>query len=141
MTRPKCCRRIDCMPDVNYFKPKGIPSSSLEEVILTLDEFESIKLADFEEMYQKQAALKMNISRQTFGRIVDSAHKKIADVLIHGKALKIEGGAIKVENPMKFKCRKCNYLFKQPIDPGNPMDCPRCKHVRSVTIHSQENQK
>jgi uncharacterized protein len=141
MTRPKCCRRIGCMPDVNYFKPKGIPSSSLEEVILTLDEFESIKLADFEEMYQEQAALKMNISRQTFGRIVDSAHKKIADVLIHGKALKIEGGAIKVEAPTKIKCRKCNHLFKQPIDRGNPIDCPRCKHVRSDKIHSQENQK
>lgn len=98
MTRPKCCRKIACIPDVNYYKPKGIPSSILDEVVLTLDEFEAIKLADFEGLYQEQAAVKMNISRQTFGRIIDSAHRKIADVLIHGKALKIEGGEVRVQN-------------------------------------------
>ena len=141
MTRPKYCRKIGCVPDVNYFKPKGIPSSSLEEVILTLDEFEAIKLADFEEMYQEQAALKMNISRQTFGRIIDSAHKKIADVLTHGKALKIEGGAIEIGNPVKIKCEECNHLFEQPIDLENPTDCPRCKYGKAFKNHSQENQK
>lgn len=98
MTRPKCCRKIACIPDINYYKPKGIPSSLLEEVVLTLDEFEAIKLADFEGLYQEQAAVKMDISRQTFGRIIDSAHRKIADVLIHGKALKIEGGEVRVQN-------------------------------------------
>lgn len=65
---------------------------------MTLDEFEAIKLADFEGLYQEQAAVKMDISRQTFGRIIDSAHRKIADVLIHGKALKIEGGEVRVQN-------------------------------------------
>jgi uncharacterized protein len=96
MTRPKCCRTIRCGPDVTYFKPRGIPTSLLEEVRLTLDEFEAIKLADFEALYQEQAAIKMNISRQTFGRIIDSAHRKIADVLINGKALKIEGGEVEI---------------------------------------------
>jgi predicted DNA-binding protein (UPF0251 family) len=96
MTRPKCCRKIGCVPDVNYYKPKGIPSSLLEEVVLTLDEFEAIKLADLEGLYQEQAAAKMDISRQTFGRIIDSAHRKIADVLINGKALKIAGGEVRV---------------------------------------------
>ena len=95
MTRPRCCRKIGCVPDVTYYKPKGIPSSLLEEVVLTLDEFEAIKLADFEGLYQKQGAVKMDISRQTFGRIIDSAHRKIADVLIHGKALKISGGKVR----------------------------------------------
>ncbi len=95
MTRARCCRKIGCVPDVTYYKPKGIPSSLLEEVVLTLDEFESIKLADFEGLYQEQAAVKMDISRQTFGRIIDSAHRKIADVLIHGKALKIAGGKVR----------------------------------------------
>jgi predicted DNA-binding protein (UPF0251 family) len=96
MTRPKCCRTIRCGPDATYFKPRGIPTSMLEEVHLTLDEFEAIKLADFEALYQEQAAGKMNVSRQTFGRIIDSAHRKIADVLIHGKALKIEGGEVEI---------------------------------------------
>jgi len=66
----------------------------LEEVNLTLDELEAVRLADLEEMYQEDAAKKMNISRQTFGNIINSAHKKIADVLLNAKALKIEGGTI-----------------------------------------------
>lgn len=94
MPRPKCRRRVCGIPDRNYFKPRGIPSVELEEVILNLDEFEAIRLADYEQLYQEDAAAQMNISRQTFGRIIDSAHKKIADVLLNGKALKIEGGAI-----------------------------------------------
>jgi len=82
------------MPDKNYFKPRGIPTVDLEEVVLTLDEFESIRLADYEQLYQEEAAEQMNISRQTFGRIIETAHKKIADVLLNGKALKIEGGEV-----------------------------------------------
>ena len=89
MSRPKCCRVVGCIPDKNYFKPRGIPSSSLEEVVLAIDEYEAIRLADFVGLYQEQAAVEMSISRQTFGRIIETAHKKIADVLINGKALKI----------------------------------------------------
>jgi len=94
MPRPCRCRRIRCKPDTNYFKPRGIPLDMLEEVNLTLDELEAVRLADLEEMYQEDAAKKMNISRQTFGNIINSAHKKIADVLLNAKALKIEGGTI-----------------------------------------------
>jgi uncharacterized protein len=103
MTRPKCCRTISCGPDVTHFKPRGIPASMLEEVHLTLDEFEAIKLADFEALYQEEAACKMNVSRQTFGRIINSAHRKIADVLINGKALKIEGGEVEIDETKGFK--------------------------------------
>jgi len=95
MPRPCRCRRVRCRPDVNYFKPRGIPADMLEEVNLTLDELEAIKLADLEGLYQEDAAKKMDISRQTFGNIVNSAHRKIADVLLGAKALKIEGGAVK----------------------------------------------
>lgn len=98
MPRPFRCRRVRCKPDSNYFKPKGIPIDSLEEVNLTIDELEAIRLADLEEMYQEAAAKKMNVSRQTFGNIIASAHKKIADTLVNSKALKIEGGAIKMHD-------------------------------------------
>ena len=67
---------------------------ALEEVNLTLDELEAIRLADLTELYQEDAAKKMNISRQTFGNIINSAHKKIADALLNAKALKIEGGIV-----------------------------------------------
>lgn len=95
MPRPFRCRRIRCSPDINYFKPRGIPVDSLEQVNLTLDELEAVRLADFDGLYQEDAAKKMNISRQTFGNIINSAHKKIADALLHAKALKIEGGVVK----------------------------------------------
>jgi len=67
---------------------------ALEEVNLTLDELEAIRLADLGGLYQEDAAKKMNVSRQTFGNIINLAHKKIADALLNAKALKIEGGNI-----------------------------------------------
>ena len=95
MPRPCRCRRIRCSPDKNYFKPRGIPVGMLEEVNLTLDELEAVRLADWEGLYQEVAAKKMGISRQTFGNIINSAHRKIADVLLNAKALKIEGVSVK----------------------------------------------
>ena len=96
MPRPRNCRRIEKKPASNYYKPRGIPLSVLELVALTYDEIEAVRLADLEDMYQEQAAEKMNVSRQTFGRIIESAHKKIADALVNGKALSIEGGNIEI---------------------------------------------
>jgi uncharacterized protein len=109
MPRPKCCRRICGVPDKSYFKPRGIPSSELEEVLLNLDEFEAIRLADYEQFYQEQAASQMNISRQTFGRIIESAHQKLADALLNGKAIKIEDGdALKIGGVICRKKQKNN---------------------------------
>jgi len=107
MPRPKCNRQICGIPDKNYFKPRGIPTADLEEIVLSLDEFEAIRLADYEQFYQEEAATRMNISRQTFGRIVASARKKIADVLINAKALKIEGGKVTL-NQSPFRGRGKN---------------------------------
>ena len=95
MPRPCRCRRIRCNPDTNYFKPRGIPLDMLEEVNLTLDELEAVRLADLKGLYQEEAAKKMDVSRQTFGNIIEKAHRKIADVLLNAKALKIEGGKVK----------------------------------------------
>ena len=75
MPRPKCCRHVCGVPNKNYFKPRGIPASDLKEVVLSLDEYEAIRLADYEQLYQEEAAARMNISRQTFGRIIEAAHK------------------------------------------------------------------
>lgn len=102
MPRPRQCRRIGCLPQANFYKPSGIPLAILQQVNLTFDELEAIRLADFEGLYQEQAAQKMNISRQTFGRIIESAHKKIADALVNGKALSIEGGPFELTPPADF---------------------------------------
>jgi len=94
MPRPRHCRRVGCLPQATFYKPRGIPLSVLQHVNLTVDELEAIRLADLEGLYQEQAAVKMKVSRQTFGRILESAHKKIADALVNGKALLIKGGPI-----------------------------------------------
>jgi predicted DNA-binding protein (UPF0251 family) len=95
MSRPKKERCIRCQPNALYFKPRGIPLIHLEEVNLSLDELEAIRLADYEGLYHEQAAEKMNISRPTFGRILNEARRKLAEVLLAGKVLKIE---TKIEN-------------------------------------------
>jgi predicted DNA-binding protein (UPF0251 family) len=120
------------MPESNYFKPRGIPLSALEEVVLTVDEFEAIRLADLEGLYQEQAAGKMNVSRQTFGRIIEAAHKKVADALVQGKALKIEGGEFEMTAMRKFACCDCQHSWELPYGTGRPDDCPSCK---SGNIH------
>lgn len=89
MVRPLKCRLIGFSPTATYFKPRGISMYLLEEVSLEIDEWEALRLADFEELYQTEAAKRMGISRQTFANIIARARHKVADALIHGKALKI----------------------------------------------------
>ncbi len=98
------------MPQCVYFKPQGIPMRILEQISLTVDEFEAVRLADLQGLYQADAAERMGISRQTFGRILDSAHQKIADALAHGKALRIEGGSFELtgdERPRNMGMGPC----------------------------------
>jgi predicted DNA-binding protein (UPF0251 family) len=92
MVRPRLCRRVRFSPNVTYFKPRGIPLRQLEEVILHVEEYEAVRLKDLEGFEQEECAKKMNISQPTFHRLVLSARKKVADAIINGKAIKIEGG-------------------------------------------------
>lgn len=89
MVRPIKPRRILFNPNVTYFKPRAIPLSVLEEVDLRVDELETIRLCDLEGLNQTKAAKKMRISQSTLGRILNSAHKKIAQALVKGKAIRI----------------------------------------------------
>jgi len=90
MTRPRMCRRLRFRPKAHYFKPQGIPMSFLEEVSLSREELEAIKLKDFDGLEQTEAAEKMQTSQSTFQRILSSAHKKVAEAIVKGKALRIE---------------------------------------------------
>ncbi|MBN1688570.1 MAG: DUF134 domain-containing protein [Candidatus Omnitrophica bacterium] len=96
MSRPRCLRRIGPTPQCVYFKPAGIPRRLLETSTLTLDEIEAIKLADYEGLYQEEAAKRMNISRPTFTRLIESGRKKVAEALIKGKAIRMEGGPVEL---------------------------------------------
>lgn len=107
MPRPKRPRCIGFLPGVTYFKPRGIPLSLLEEVGLTVDELEAIRLADYKDLDQNEAAKKMKISQSTFQRILTSAHKKIAEGLVQGKAIRIEGGKFRIVKPARrFRRRR-----------------------------------
>ncbi len=93
MARPPKQRCVSCAPVSDYFKPRGVPLHALDEVALELDELEALRLADLDGLYQADVALRMGVSRQTVGNILDRAHRKIADALINGKALRITSAA------------------------------------------------
>jgi len=90
MPRPPCPRTITHSPPSTYFKPAGIPLRELQEISLAADELEAVRLADERDLYNVDAAKQMQVSRQTFDRILRKAHAKIAQALVHGHALKIE---------------------------------------------------
>lgn len=92
MVRPKRMRRVKCEPGVSYFKPAGIRMRDLKEVVVSVDEYEAVRLKDYEELSQEDAAKEMNVSQPTFHRTLQSARKKISDAVINGKALRIDGG-------------------------------------------------
>ncbi len=125
MPRPVKCRRISCSPKALYFKPQGVPLAELEEVSLTLDETEALRLAHLEGLYQEASAEKMKVSRQTFGNILNAAHKKISEAIIHGKALRIEGGVYTAEYRI-FGCDDCNNEWDEPFGTGRPEKCAAC---------------
>ena len=89
MPRPRIKRRLRFSPNATYFKPRGVPLSSLEEVELLPDELEAIKLYDVDRLKQTEAASKMKVSQPTFARILSSARIKIANAIIYGKAIRI----------------------------------------------------
>jgi predicted DNA-binding protein (UPF0251 family)/predicted Fe-Mo cluster-binding NifX family protein len=94
MARPKCCRLVGASPATLLFKPQGIPSTELTEIVLTLDEAEALRLADLEGAYQEEASLRMGVSRATFGRIVTEARRKVAQAIFQGQMLRIHGGKV-----------------------------------------------
>jgi predicted DNA-binding protein (UPF0251 family) len=90
MARPVSPRNVAGRPVATLFKPGGVPA--LAQIPMALDEFEAVRLADLEQLEQAQAARRMGVSRQTFGRVLGAARRKVAQALVLGHALRIEGG-------------------------------------------------
>ena len=94
MGRPPIQRFVRCLPGAAYYKPRGVPLRFLDEVALGLDEVEAMRLVDLEGLEQEEAGRRMGVSRQTVGRTLDAAHRKVAEALFGGKAIRIEGGPV-----------------------------------------------
>jgi len=87
--KPRKCRKVEFEPSVFYFKPQGVPLRFLDEIELSAEELEALRLKNMEELDQIEAAEKMHTSQSTFQRILSSAYKKVTTALIEGKAIKV----------------------------------------------------
>jgi predicted DNA-binding protein (UPF0251 family) len=124
MARPKNNRIVFEPPVYKVFTPQGSESVLLEQVRISLDEFEAVRLADYSGLTHKEASEAMEISRSTFSRLIEKARKKIADIMINGKQLTIEGGSVHFRNNI-IKCLDCNVLVKIKIEEC-VAECPTC---------------
>jgi predicted DNA-binding protein (UPF0251 family) len=113
MARPIKWRRVGLIPQVTYFKPAGVPMRDLEEVALSVEEAEAIRLKDLKGLEQEECAKRMHISRPTFHRVLQSARRKVADILVNGKALRIGGGNFALPS-QAFQCRRDGHVWSVP---------------------------
>ena len=101
--RPRKPRLVSAYPTITAFVPQGVTISG--EALLTVDEFEAIRLSDFEHLDQEGGAVMMGVSRHTFGRLLARGRSIVADAMVTGKLLKIEGGSYGVRGPGQGKRR------------------------------------
>jgi predicted DNA-binding protein (UPF0251 family) len=128
MGRRQLWRKVSSIPLITYFKPAGLRMAELEEINLLVEEAEAIRLKDLEGLEQEVCARKMNISRSTFSRLLDSARQKVADALLKGKAIRIEGGNFEMA-VRRFRCLK-GHEWEVPFETmitDPPEVCPECE--------------
>lgn len=138
MGRPPKCRRVEFMPQCTYFKPAGVPLWSLKDVGLTVEEVEALRLKDLEGLEQESCAERMGISRPTFQRILTSARNKVAQALVYGKAIRVEGGNFEYVS-RRLQCVRCRHEWERR--PSEPVDirCPRCSGTEITTAFGRRD--
>ncbi|MEA2020638.1 MAG: DUF134 domain-containing protein [Patescibacteria group bacterium] len=135
MPRPKKVRKIRFNPDVTYFKPRGVPLSELEEVDLSLEELEALRLADLKRTNQTEAAEQMGISQSTLHRVLAEGRRKIAEALVEGKAISVKGGDYKMVTLRQGSGRggrgggRGRMGGPYAAGPGGTCECPSCGHT------------
>lgn len=132
MRQPYRKRRIFKPPLIKSFKPVGIPRRMLDQVVLSLDEYEALRLAYYMNLEHLQASKEMGISRPTFTRLIEKARQKMTLALVEGKELVIEGGNISFINNL-HRCKDCGDVYTIPIN-ENIEGCPECgsKNIESL---------
>ena len=137
MPRPKQDRKISIPPLMKGFKPFGIPRRMLSSVSLLYDEYEAIRLLDYEGMNQDQAAVQMNVSRPTLTRIYEKARKTIAQALVEGKMIMIEGGNVQFDRAW-YRCRRCYKLIGGLENHVHCKDCKTFSDDELIPINNPE---
>lgn len=132
MPRPEKERIVHTPPLLTEFKPTGIAASMLDPIMLTLDEYEALRLSDQLGYSQEEAAEEMEISRPTFTRLIEKARKKLVDFIVEGKMLVIEGGNIHFRSNL-FKCLSCGHLFNTNMN-TSIAECPECHSGNLVNL-------
>ena len=142
MGKPKKERNVLYPPKVGYFKPQGIPLFQLEQIVLNIDEYEAVRLVDYEGLDQEHAARSLGISRPTCARIVEVAHRKIAEAITQGKAIRIEGGSFILMRNL-LRCGNCGQTWESDAG-GSSGDsaakkpasrpCPKCSGTRVIDL-------
>ena len=131
LARPKKVRLVEFVPPVQIFKPMGVPRYGLQEIVLSLEELEAIRLKNLERLEQEECALRMSVSRPTFQRILNDAYEKIARMLTEGLALRVEGGTYKLVE--RHECPRCQHELTVPLQtddtPQKQIVCPECQNV------------
>jgi len=128
-------RRVAFIPEITYFKPAGIPARLLDEVCLSVEEVEAIRLKDLEGLEQEECAVRMHISRPTFHRVLGAARQKVADALLNGKAIRIEGGKFEMA-VRRFRCLS-GHEWEDPFETlvvMPPRFCPKCNSPSILPI-------
>ncbi len=137
MPRPKQDRKISIPPLMKGFKPFGIPRRMLSSVSLLYDEYEAIRLLDYEGMNQDQAAVQMNVSRPTLTRIYEKARKTIAQALVEGKMIMIEGGNVQFDRAW-YRCRRCYKLIGGLENHVHCKDCNTFSDEELIPINNPD---
>ncbi len=135
--RPKRQRKLNEPPSATGFIPEDGDFDKNDIIVLLYEEFEAIKLADYEGLSQLEASKFMEVSRPTFTRIYDSARKKIARAFIEHKHLKIGGGDV-VFNDKWYLCNHCESVFKLPPSTGSDVECPVCHSTDVIEIQNAD---
>lgn len=130
MGRPPLERFVAGLPRTAMFKPAGVSARDLEHVELTVDEVEALRLVDLEGLSHEEAAARLGVSRQTVGRVLDAARRKVADTLVNGKALIIGGGAYKVARIRCCDSCGSRWELSGPEQPTKASEaCPVCGSI------------
>lgn len=128
MARPQRIRKVNNPPHFKGFRPIGLPEKN-NPVVLNYEEYEAIRLSDYELLGQFEAARIMEISRPTYARIYESARRKVAEAFINGKVIVFEGGKVYF-NSEWYSCKQCGCWFNHPAKDQEVLHCALCNSTK-----------